>query len=146
MLTAEKWKWLTSRWFLYPFLNELWSSETISENKNNQIYIHIYAKKPKTGVMRLFIWQQCINIILFPWESVLMQVVFCCLYPACFSLHGSNLGQICLFLFLFFFFTCSTPTYRSFRKHEVLKFQTDEMILLLLCLWRDEFRLRVPYC
>lgn len=25
----------------------------------------------------------------FPWKSILMQVVFSCFYPACFSLHGS---------------------------------------------------------
>lgn len=90
--------------------------------------------------MRLFIWQQCINMIWFPWESVLIQVVFCCFFPpACYSF---NLQAWELFLFLLL--TSACLVYNSFRKHEVLKFQTEENASVALCLWRDEFRLWVP--
>lgn len=74
--------WLTSHWFLYQFLNELRYS--VSKNK---IIKRIIPK------LKLFTWQQCINLTLFPWEYVLMQVVFCCFYPACFFLNGSILWQ-----------------------------------------------------
>lgn len=45
----------------------------------------------------------------------------------------------------FSFLKCSTPTYHLFRKHQVLSFLRGGDVFVALCLWRDEFWLRVPY-